>query len=76
MKYSGQYIISAMETTTCNSKNKEEMPDCYSCVALTMAQNAAWFVLLKTRHQTEDCTPLGYDTVSLGVGLQTFGRIL
>lgn len=70
-------VTSTMETKPCNTKNTEEMPDCYSqCVALTMAWNAAWFTLLTTRHHTEDSNLLGCGAVSLGVRLRTFGRIL
>ena len=70
-------VTSTMETKPCNTKNTEEMPDCYSqCVALTMAWNAAWFTLLTTRRHTEDSNLLGCGAVSLGVRLRTFGRIL
>jgi hypothetical protein len=70
-------VTSTMETKPCNTKNTEEMPDCYSqCVALTMAWNAAWFTLLTTCHHTDDSNLLICSAVSLGVRLRTFGRIL
>jgi len=54
-----------METKPCNTKNTEEMPDCYSqCVALPTAWNAAWFTPLKTHYHTEDSTLLGCGVVT------------